>query len=152
MAVIVYGTHVFTKLAGYFGPREECPVCHRVYKKGYVRITRWAHLEYIPLFPYKKTYFKMCPVCGMGVELKNKEAKAEMAVADDGYRQDFEAYAKHVLAKKPTGLLATDNSYEFWIKDLMTGEEIRVESDITKDQVKRIKKNRGYKKVPIVNA
>ena len=152
MAVIVYGTHVFTKLAGYFGPREECPVCHRVYKKGYVRITRWAHLEYIPLFPYKKTYFKMCPVCGMGVEFKNKEAKAEMAVADDGYRQDFEAYAKHVLAKKPTGLLATDNSYEFWIKDLMTGEEIRVESDITKDQVKRIKKNRGYKKVPIVNA
>lgn len=152
MAVIVYGTHVFTKLAGYYGPREECSVCHRVYKKGYVRNTVWAHLEYIPLFPVKKTYFKMCPVCGMGVELKNKEAKAEMSVADDGYRQDFEPYVKHVLANKPTGLFSTDNSYEFWIRDLMTGEEIRVESDITKDQVKQIRKSRGYKKVPIVNA
>ncbi|MDE6421167.1 MAG: hypothetical protein K2K87_11685, partial [Lachnospiraceae bacterium] len=69
------------------------------------------------------------------MELKNKEAKAEMAVGDYGYRQAFEPYAKHVLAKKPTGFMSTDNSYEFWIKDLMTGEEILVASDITKDQV-----------------
>lgn len=117
MAIIVYGTHVFTKLTGYYGQREECPVCHRIYQKGYVRNTVWAHLEYIPLFPVKK-----------------------------------EPYAKHVLAKKPTGFMSTDNSYEFWIRDLMTGEEILVASDITKDQVKQIKKSRGYKKVPIVNA
>ena len=152
MAVIVYGTHVFTKLAGYYGQREECPVCHRIYQKGYVRNTVWAHLEYIPLFPVKKIYFKMCPVCGRGMELKSKEAKVEMAAGDYGYRQAFEPYAKHVLAKKTTGFISTDNSYEFWIRDLMTGEEILVASDITKDQVKRIKKSRGYKKVPIVNA
>lgn len=152
MAVIVYGTHVFTKLAGYYGPKEECPVCGRIYKKGYVRNTVWAHLEYIPLFPVKKTYFKMCPVCGRGVELKNKEAKAEMANGSDGQRQEFEAYVKHVLANKPTGMFSTDNSYEFWIRDLVSGEEIRVASQITKDQVKNIKKGRGYKKVPIINA
>ncbi len=87
MAVIVYGTHVFTKLAGYFGPREECPFCHRVYQKGYVKNSVWAHLEYIPLFPVKKTYFKMCPVCGRGLELKSKEAKAEMAGSGAEYQK-----------------------------------------------------------------
>ncbi len=151
MAVIVYGTHVFTKLTGYFGQREECPFCHRVYKKGYVRNSVWAHLEYIPLFPVKKTYFKMCPVCGRGVELKNKEAKAEMISAGEGERQEFEAYARHILAKKPKGIMSTDSSYEFWIKDMVSGEEILVASDITKDTVKRIKKSRGYKKVPIID-
>ena len=151
MAVIVYGTHVFTKLAGYFGQREECPFCHRVYKKGYVKNTVWAHLEYIPLFPIKKTYFKMCPVCGRGVELKNKEAKAEMVNSGDGYRQEFEAYAKHILTKKPKGIMSVDNSYEFWIRDLVSGEEILVDSEITKDVVKRIKKSMGYKKVPIID-
>lgn len=93
----------------------------------------------------------MCPVCGRGIELKNKEAKAEMAVGDFGCRQNFEPYAKHILAKKPTKFMSTDNSYEFWIRDLMTGEEILVASDITKDQVKQIKKSRGYKKVPIMD-
>lgn len=116
MAYIVYGTHVFTKLAGYYGPKEECPVC------------------------------------GRGVELKNKEAKAEMAVGSDGQRQEFEAYVKHILSNKPTGMFSTDNSYEFWIKDLVSGEEIRVASQITKDEVKKMKKGRGYKKVPIINA
>lgn len=152
MAVIVYGTHIFTKLAGYYGQREECPICHRVYKKGYVRNTTWAHLEYIPLFPIKKTYYKMCPACGRGIELKNKEAKAEMQNANDTSRQEFEAYAKHILAKKPTGIMSVDTSYEFWIKDLVSGEEFLLDTDLTKDQVKNIKKNMGFKKVPIIKA
>lgn len=151
MAVIVYGTHVFTKSAGYYGEREECPICHRVYKKAYVKNSVWAHLEYIPLFPVKKTYFKMCPVCGRGTELKSKEAKAEMAGDNFGYRQYFEPYVKHVLAKKPAKFMSVDCSYEFWIKDMITGEEILVASDITKDQVKQIKKSRGYKKVPVMD-
>lgn len=151
MAVIVYGTHVFTKLTGYFGQREECPFCHRIYQKGYVKNTVWAHLQYIPLFPVKKIYFKMCPVCGRGLELKNKEAKAEMANGNGGYRQEFTAYAKHILAKKPKGFMATDASYEFWVKDMSTGEEILVASEITKDMVKQIKKSRGYKKLSIID-
>lgn len=151
MATIVYGTRVFTKLTGYFGPREECPFCHRVYKKGYVKNTVWAHLEYIPLFPVKKTYFKMCPACGRGTTLKSKEAKAEMINANDGYRQEFEAFAKHVLANKPSKLMSTDTSYEFWVRDLVSGEEFLVESELTKKQVKQWKKSRGDKKVPIIN-
>ncbi len=150
MAVIVYGTHVFTKMAGYFGRKEECPVCNRTYKKGFVKISRWVHVEYIPLFPVKTTYFKMCPVCGSGVELKKKEAKSEMSNNNDESRQEFEAFAKHVLANKPSGFMSTDNSYEFWVRDLVSGEEILVETGLTKDQIKRMKKGRGYKKVPVI--
>ncbi|MCM1181963.1 MAG: hypothetical protein NC337_01145 [Roseburia sp.] len=150
MAIIVYGTHVFTKMAGYYGPREECPVCGRSYKKGYVRIRRWAHVEYIPLFPVKTTYFKMCPICGRGVDLKKKEAKAEMAGSRDDGGQAFEAYAKHILANRPSGFMSTDNSYELWLKDLATGEEIRVASELTKKELKKMKKIRGYKQIPVV--
>lgn len=150
MAVIIYGTHVFTKLAGYFGQKEECPFCQKAYQKGYVKNTIWAHLEYIPLFPVKKVYFKMCPICGRGVELKNKEAKAEMSSGGDGYRQELEPFAKHVLANKPSGFMSTDNSYQFWIKDALSGEEILVASDLTRKDLKQIKKARGYKKLPLI--
>ncbi len=47
--------------------------------------------------------------------------------------------------------MATDASYEFWVKDLSTGEEILVASEITKDMVKRMKKSRGYKKFSIID-
>ena len=110
----------------------------------------WSHVEYIPLFPVETTYFKMCPVCGSGVELKKKEAKAEMSSNNDESRQEFEAFAKHVLANKPSGFMSTDNSYEFWVRDLISGEEILVETGLTKDQIKRMKKGRGYKKVPVI--
>ena len=43
MALIVYGTHVFTKFKGYYGMKEECPYCHRKYQKGYVRYSKWVH-------------------------------------------------------------------------------------------------------------
>lgn len=148
MAVIVYGTHVFTKLAGYFGPKEECPFCQKTYQKGYVKNTIWAHLEYIPLFPVKIKYFKMCPVCGRGVELKNKEAKAEMS-SGDGCCQELQPYAKHITANKPAGLMSKDNSYQFWIKDALSGEEMLVASELTRKDLKQIKKARGYKKFPL---
>lgn len=148
--MIVYGTRVFTKLEGYFGNREECSVCHKTYQKGYVKNTVWAHLSYIPLFPIKKTYFKMCPICGNGMELKSKAAKAEMAAgAGIVSSQNLEVYAKHILAKKPKKFMETDTSYEVWVKDLSTGEEVCVASDLYKDAVKDIKKERGLKQLEI---
>lgn len=148
MAMIVYGTHVFTKHMGYYGKKEECPVCRKIYSKGYVRNMVWAHLEYIPLFPVKWNYFKMCPICGRGVEMKAKQAKAEMEGAENT-NQKFEVYAKHILAKKPKKLMAADTSYEVWIKDLITGEETCIVSETCKDVVKDIKKERGLKKIEI---
>lgn len=151
MGIIVYGTRFFTKLEGYYGVKEECPYCHKVYKKAYVRCTKWAHLSYIPIFPIKRAYLKMCPICAYGVELKNKEGKAEIANSNDTNDQKFEAYVKHILIKKPKGIMAIDRSYEFWIKDLITGEEICVASDLSKDDVKNMKKDRGLKNIQIID-
>lgn len=148
MGVIIYGTRVFTKLEGYYGEKEECPNCHKVYQKGYVKNSVWAHLDYLPLFPIKKVYFKMCPICGRGYELKKKEAKKEM-VNSTISNQSLEVYAKHILANKPKGIMSVDNSYELWVKDLTTGEEICTASNLSKDVIKDIKKERGLKKIQI---
>ena len=101
--MVLYGTRVFTKFEGYFGERKECEICHRTYRRAFVRNKVWAHLDYIPLFPVKKTYFKMCPICGNGGELKAKEAKLEMASGSIN-DQNILIYAKHFNANKPKGL------------------------------------------------
>lgn len=149
MGVIYYGTRTFSKFMGYFGPRQECENCHKTYKKSFVRFRSWAHIDYIPLFPTKTVYYKACPICGQGFEVHKKDAKVEMQNPGDAGAQELEPYAKHILANKPKGILKTDSSYEFWIRDKMTGEEICIDREITKDDVKNIKKARGYKKVPV---
>ena len=151
MGMIVYGTKTFTKFVGYFGEKETCNNCQKTYKKRYVKNTVWAHLDYIPLFPVKKTYSVMCPICGDGISLKSKEAKEDMKNADLSDCPNIELFAKHILEKKPKGILSTDNSYELWTKDLDSGEEICIATDITKDVIKNVKKTRGYKKVNIID-
>lgn len=47
--------------------------------------------------------------------------------------------------------MATDNSYEVWIKDLVTGEEMCLVHDTIKDTIKDIKKERAVKKIEIRN-
>lgn len=152
MAMVVYGTRVFTKFAGYFGEKEECQNCHKTYKKRYVKNTTWAHLDYIPLFPVKKTYSVMCPICGEGIELKSKEAKEDMRNPDNTDNPEIELFAKHILEKKPKGIMATDYSYELWARDVATGEEFCIATDITKDVIKNVKKTRAYKKIAIIDA
>lgn len=149
MSMIIYGTRVFTKNVGYYGNQEECQFCHKIYKKGYVKNTVWVHLEYLPLFPVKTVYFKMCPVCGNGFELDKKTAKQEMQDRQDTTGQNLEVYAKHILADKPKGIMSVDTSYELWVKDVMTGEDICLATGLTKDNVKDTKKARGLKKIPI---
>ena len=151
MYFIIYGTRYFTKFEGFYGEKEECPYCHKVYKKAYVKYTKWAHICHLPIFPIKKTYFKMCPICSNGVELKSKEGKEEMENANNTDEQKLEAYAKHILIKKPKGILEADRSYEFFIKDLITGEEICVASDLSKDDIKNMKKDRGLKNIQIID-
>lgn len=147
---IEYGTTVFTKFEGFFGEKVECPICHKNYKQAYVRNSVWAHLSYIPLFPLKKKYFKMCPICGNGVELKRREAKAEMINKAETFQQDIKIYAKHNLINKPNGFFAVDDSYELWAKDMLTGEEICISSKITKTSISEEKKARGLKKIDII--
>lgn len=148
MATIVYGTHVFTKFKGYYGAKEECPNCNRIYAKGYVRVMVWAHLEYIPLFPIKINYFKQCPICGKGKSLKLSQAKSEM---ENSARtdQNFEVYAKHFQTDQKKGLFSSDSNYEVWVKDLVSGEDTCVLANVCKATVKEQKKNRGLKKLEI---
>lgn len=149
MATVYYGTRVFSKFVGFYGPKMECPKCHRTYKYSYVKFSSWFHIYYLPLVPTKTVYFKSCPICGAGYELKKKEAVLEIKAGSDGEFQGLEPHAKHVLANKPKGIMKADNSYELWVKDLATGEDILVASEITKGELKNFKKERGYKKVPI---
>lgn len=150
MATIVYGTRVFTKQMGYVGEHIECPVCLRHYKMSIVRFRKWVHLEYIPLFPVKTTYFKMCPICAKGHDLTAKDAKGELTKVNPQEIQNFEFYAKHILANKPKKIMATDQSYEFWAKDLLTGEEICIASCLSKDDIKVMKRERGIKKFKFI--
>ncbi len=138
MAVIVWGTHVFNSNKGFHGDKVKCPNCDRVYAPSYVKSAYWFHLEFIPLIPYKSTYFKACPICGYGVELKGKEGKAEVKELPEVTDQQFEPYVNHILANKPKGLLKTDNSFEFHVKDLTSGEDICVKQNMTKDNKYRV--------------
>ena len=147
----VYGTKVFTKCMGSYGQEESCPACGKRYKQSFVRCSKWAHLDYIPIFPMKKTYEKICPICGLGVTLTNKEAKAEMAASQKDESQHIEIYAKHILAKKPKKLMEADQSYEIWARDLNTNEETRLAFDVSKEIVKETKKARGLKKINIID-
>ena len=146
----VYGTHVFTKFMGYFGQIEECEQCHKKYKKQLVRVKKWAHLDYIPIFPCGTSYIYACPVCGLHKELKKADAKAIMDTSSDPHQQNIQTYAKHVAAKKPQKKMAIDNSYELWVRDLITGEDSCVRVDLTKNDLKNEKKARGLKDLPIV--
>ena len=149
MGTIVYGTKTFSKNMGYYGPKELCIGCGRTYKTAIVKYTSWFHIDYLPIIPTKKKFFKMCPVCGAATELQKDNAKQLISKADNEGFAGFEALARHIMADKPKGILATDNSYQIWVKDLSTGEEICVQSNATKEDIKQFKLERGYKKLPI---
>ena len=148
--LVVYGTHVFTKFLGYFGQPEECAQCHKKYKKSMVRVKRWAHLEFIPIFPCGSSYFYSCPICGFGTELKKKDGKAIIEAPSDPHQQNIQIYAKHVAANRPTKKFAVDSSYELWARDLITGEDFCVRNGQTRDNLKSEKKSRGLKDIPVV--
>lgn len=150
MGTFYYGTRVFSKLLGYYGEAEECPVCHRTYQKGYVKYNKWAHLNFIPIIPTGKRYYAVCPICGNDKELDKKEAKAVIKNTTTPSNQSFNVYAKHIMANKPKGILADDTSYELWVKDLVSNEEVCVATDFTKDTLKDMKLERGLKKIKII--
>ena len=145
MTMVVYGSHVFPKFVGYFGEKVLCPNCHKTYKPAYVKNSVWGHIYYIPLIPLKTYYNKICPVCGYGDMLKKKDAMVEMAKPTDDSRQEFQYYAKHILANKSTKMLQADTSYEIYAKDLVSGEETCILAGVPKGRVKGVKKMFGLK-------
>lgn len=149
MAMYIYGTRSTTKLAGYFGPESTCPHCGKTYPKAYLKIGKYFHIDYIPLIPLKGNYFRMCPICGIGTELKSKEGKAEIAQLGPANAPKLSYYSRHILKDKPKGLLKADNSYEFWVRDEATGEETCISAKLSKSDLKDRKKARGIKNLPV---
>jgi len=142
MGTVVYGTYHFTKLMGYFGNPEQCSNCGRTYKKAVVKDTRWGHLDYIPLLPMGTKYILGCPICGDDEPIDKKTATTYMNDPNPSCPQELKPYIKYDKAAKYR---------EFDIKDVLSGEEICVASDITKSQAKDIAKIRGFKKVETIN-
>ena len=149
MYFIIYGDYVFTKHKGYFGEPEECPNCHKVYSPAFVKNSTWVHVGYIPIFRTKVRFYKMCPFCGADHELKKKEVKTLMV--HENKEQSVVPYIKHVLANRPNNKwFNTDKSYELWVKDNLTNENLCLSSGLTKEQVKNIRKHRGLKRLEII--
>ncbi len=94
---------------------------------------------------------KMCPVCACGEEIGKRQAKAEFVATNQQEAPRLEFYSKHILANKPKGILKTDNSYEFWVKDLSNGEETCIGSCLMKDNIKEMKKQRGIHDFHYIN-
>lgn len=141
MGTIVYGTYHFTKLMGYFGEPTTCPVCRRTYKQAIVKDVKWGHVDYIPLLPMGSQYIQECPICAEDKNLTKKLAQNIMNKPGDGAEQKLTPFVRY---DKP-------NKYrEFIIKDEASGEEICVASGISKSDCKHIAKDRGLKKVPII--
>ncbi len=84
-----------------------------------------------------------CPNCG--------KTYSKALMINKNENQNFYYYAKHILKNKPTGVLTPDNSFEFWIKDVLTNEEFLIFANITKEQIKNIKKNMGIKNLNIID-
>lgn len=150
MGVVYYGTKTYSKFKGYYGEKEECEHCHRVYEKAFVKNTSWFYIDFIPLFPIRKRFLKICPICGDGVELKSKDAREEMRVQGSG-TQNIKLYAKHIFANKPKKFTEADTSYELWAKDMNTNEEFCVLSNTDKGICKGENKRRGLKKLEIID-
>ena len=151
MAMVIYGTHVFTKFEGYYGEKKQCPNCQKIYKPAFVKNSIWGHIYYIPLIPIKSYYDVICPICGVGTTMKKKEAKQLMMLPNDGIQQSIKYYAKHVLANKPEKKFQTDKSYEIWAKDEMTGEETCIAVNLVKGAIGNTKKKFGIKEIPIID-
>ncbi|MGN0403056.1 MAG: hypothetical protein ACI4HQ_12470 [Acetatifactor sp.] len=136
MSVIYYGVHYFNHNKGSYGARMACPSCGKEYRRVYIKQSKWFHIDYIPLIPLVPDYVKICPVCGDGEKVKGRDAKAEIAAGEGNNASELKPYVKHVKAEK---------KYEFWYKDLGTGEDMFLFGGLKKGDLKRELKARGLK-------
>ncbi len=62
-----------------------CSRCQRPCAHAVVRVQRWFTLFFVPIFPFKTTYFTACAMCGSAIKVDR--AKAEQLAAA-GREQD----------------------------------------------------------------
>lgn len=140
MGVVYYGTYHFTKLVGYFGDDVPCNRCGKQYKPAVIKDRKWGYIDYIPLLPLGSKYVRTCPICAESVVLPKKAAKN--IIKGTAAAQEFKGIIKY---DKP-------NKYrEFFVKDMVSGEEFCVATGVGKDECKYMAKERGLKKPEVEN-
>jgi hypothetical protein len=73
MSLIIFGWGKTTvKNAGQVGPRR-CARCNNQTMWALSRVKSWFSLFFIPIIPYRTEYLMLCPICGNGVKLSNKQ-------------------------------------------------------------------------------
>lgn len=61
------------KIKKYKGRKSyQCNSCFNADYWKLIKITAWVKLLFIPLFPYKKNYFLLCPNCNNSIKLSEE--------------------------------------------------------------------------------
>lgn len=60
------------------GREFQCPRCGNIRRWPLVQYTSWFSLFFIPVIPYSRKYYEMCPICRAGRELNSSQAKKLM--------------------------------------------------------------------------
>ena len=76
---------------------KRCPRCNNDVQLRLVTATKWAGLFMIPMVPYNRQHFLLCPICRTGPELGPHELGAIEAAVERGGTVD-EIEIEHVAA------------------------------------------------------
>lgn len=57
------------------GNEYRCPRCGNVRHWPVTQYTSWLSLFFVPVIPYRKKYYEMCPICRAGRELSAEQAR-----------------------------------------------------------------------------
>ena len=112
-----------------------CPRCRNSIMFQLREISRWFSLFFIPIFPYSKKHYMMCPVCSFGIELEGKKLDyaEKMIEVTKKYKEkkiDFKDYDKKI------------ERYAV----LMFGKKILKKTTAKKKQVKKTAKKKTKRK------
>lgn len=134
----VYGQRTISTKKGFFGESVTCSLCGRTYKPSLIKVTKYFHVDYIPLMYLGAKYYASCPVCAGAREMDKQSAKAIIAEGFDTTSQDLSAVEMYDK---------TNKIRSFIMKDNISGQDICIETNITRGRAKELKRERGLKSV-----
>ena len=135
--MVEYGTTVFNKIVGHYGPKAACPNCGKEYQTDFIKSSKWGHFCYIPLIPMGSKYYRVCPVCYASMQMKKKEAKAMMAEYPSEAQELVHVGYVHKKSK----------TCDLKLEDRISGQEYPILQGASKAEYKKEKKDRLYKKM-----
>ena len=81
--IIIYGTKKTRKTMATIGPYN-CNSCSNNNMFNIVRELTWFSLFYIPLVPFRTTYYRVCSTCGTEDLMESAQAKSMIEKAKTG--------------------------------------------------------------------